>query len=115
MAILGFHFSSIFRNGLLNGSKNATIMDGENYFREGQEVLVYLSDKPNLFDGRIEKRIGRAKITKFKIKHVNDLTIKEAKQCGYKNLQELKSGLEKWYNCDKNSIITFIKFNLLLD
>jgi hypothetical protein len=115
MAILGFHFSGIYKEVLLNGKKTATIMDGENYFKIGQEVPVYLSDKPNLFDGTVEKRIGKAIIEKVEIKRVKDLTDSEAKLCGSENLDELKKALKKWYNSDENSVITYIKFNLVLD
>jgi len=115
MAILGFHFSGIYKKALLNGTKTATIMDGENYFKAGQEVLVYLSDKPDLFDGKIEKRIGKAIIKKSVIKKVKDLTENEAKLCGAKNLGELKASLKKWYQSRDNSIVTLIKFNLGLE
>ena len=115
MAILGFHFSGVYKEVLLNSTKTATIMDGENYFRVGQEVLVYLSDSLNLFEGKIEKRIGKAIIEKVEIKRVKDLTDLEAKQCGSKSLVELKNALKKWYNSDVNSITSFIKFNLKLE
>lgn len=90
-------------------------MDGKNYFKTGQEVLVYLSDKPNLFDGKIEKRIGKAIIERVEIKKVKDLTENEAKLCGAKNLGELKTSLKKWYQSRENSIITLIKFDLRLE
>ncbi len=115
MAILGFHFSGVYKEVLLNGTKTATILEGEHYFRIGQEVLVYLSDKLNLFDGNIERRIGKAVIEKVEIKRVKDLTELEAKLCGSKNLEELKNALKKWYNSDENSIITYVKFNLTLE
>jgi len=115
MAILGFHFSAVYKEVLFNGTKTATIMEGEHYFRVGQEVLVYLSDKPNLFDGNIGRRIGKAMIEKVEIKRVKDLTELEAKLCGSKNLEELKNALKKWYNSDENSIITYVKFNLSLE
>ena len=115
MAILGFHFSGVYKEVLLNGTKTATIMEGEHCFKIGQKVLVYLSDKPNLFDGYIEKRIGKATIEKVEIKRVKDLTELEAKLCGSKDLEELKNALKKWYNSDENSIITYVKFNLTLE
>jgi hypothetical protein len=115
MAILGFHFSGVFKEALFNKTKTATIMMGENYFKVGQEVLIYLSDKPNLFEGKIEKRIGKAIIQKVEIKRVRDLTINEAKLCGLKNLEELRNDLKKWYNANDDSVITFIKFDLQFD
>jgi hypothetical protein len=115
MAILGFHFSGVFKERLLKGIKTATIMNGENYFKVGQEVLVYVSEKPNLFEGKLEKRIGRAIIEKVEIKRVKDLTIEEAKLCGLKDLEELRNDLRKWYNAKDNSVITFIKFSLQLE
>lgn len=90
-------------------------MDGEHYFKIGQEVLVYLSDKPNLFDGTLEERIGRIIIEEVKIKRVKGLTEEEARLCGSKNLEELKNALEKWYNSNENSVITYIKFKLSLE
>lgn len=90
-------------------------MEGENYFDVGQEVLVYLSDKPNLFEGKVEKRIGKAVIQKVEIKEVKDLTESEAKFCGSGSLSELKSDLEKWYDSDEDSTITYVKFDLQLE
>lgn len=115
MAILGFHFSGVYKKALFDGTKTATIMDGENYFRVGQEILVYLSDKPNLFDGKLEERIGKATIEKLEIKKVKELTDSEAKSCGSKNLQELKNALKKWYNSSEDSVITYIKFKLQIE
>ena len=115
MAVLGFHFSGIYKEVLFNGTKTATIMDGEHYFSIGQEVLVYLSNKSNLFEGKTEKRIGKAIIEKVEIKKVKDLTEEEARICGNNNLEELKNALKKWYNSDENSVITYIKFNLILE
>jgi len=90
-------------------------MCGENYFRVAQEILVYLSNKPNLFKGKIEERIGRAIIERVEIKKVRDLTVEEARLSGSKNLKKLKSELKKWYNSDENSVVTFVKFNLQLE
>lgn len=115
MAILGFHFSGVYKEALYNGSKKATIMEGENFFKVGQEVLIYLSGKPNLFEGKVEERIGRAVIEKVEVKRVKDLTEEEAKKCGSKDLPELKEALRKWYNSDENSTITYIKFDLQLE
>lgn len=115
MAILGFHFSGVYKEALFNGTKTATIMENENFFKIGQEVLIYLSEKPNLFDGNIEKRIGKAIIEKIEIKKVKDITETEAATCGHKNLQELKISLEKWYGATENLIITYIKFGLNLE
>ncbi len=57
--------------------------------------MAILSDKPNLFLGRLEKRIGKAIIERIKIRRVKHLSEEEAKQCGSKNLRELKSTLKK--------------------
>lgn len=115
MAVLGFHFSGVYKKPLFNGTKKATIMNGENCFRLGQEILVYVSDKSNLFEGRIEERIGKAIIEKVEIKKVRDLSDLEAKLCGSKKLQELKDTLKKWYDSDENSTVTYIKFSLKLE
>lgn len=74
MAILGFHFSGVYKEKLMNGSKTATIMNSEHHFKTGDEVLVYISDKPNLFDGNIEQRIGSATIQETKVMKVHELT-----------------------------------------
>ncbi len=115
MAILGFHFSGVYNEVLINGNKTATIMTGENYFRIGQDVLVYLSEKPGLFEGEIEKRIDKAVIKEIKIKRIKDLEEYEAKFCGSRNLEDIKSALKNWYNSEDNSIITYIKFDLELN
>ena len=115
MAIPGFHFSGVYKDSLLNGVKTATIMIDENYYRLGQEILVYLSDEANLFDGKIEKRIGKAVIEKIEIKKVKEINENEATNCGSKNLEDLKEALKKWYNANDESTITYIKFNLILE
>ncbi len=89
-------------------------MSGEWNFKPGQEVFVYLSDKPNLFDDVIEKRIGKATITDVHIKQVKDLTKEEAKTCGAEDLSKEKELMCKFYNTDDNSTITYVKFNLEL-
>ena len=114
MAILGFHFSGVYKKPLLGKKKTATIMDGRHYFKKGEVVQVYLSDKPNLFEGKIEKRIGEAKIEKVITCKVKDLTGPQAKACGHSSLTELKNALKKWYNANNNSLVTFIKFKLKL-
>jgi len=115
MAILGFHFSGVYKKALYDGTKTATIMDGENFYHIGQEVLVYLSEKPNLFDGKVETRIGKAIIEKIEIKKVEQLNEGEAINCGSENLEELKQALQKWYGATEESIITYIKFKLTLN
>lgn len=112
MAILGFHFSGIYKDVLFSGKKSATIMSGENYFSIGEEVQVYLSEKENLFEGNEEKRIGKATIKEVKIKKAGHLTENEAKLCGSKDLNTLSSALKKWYNCKNDSVITFVRFEL---
>ena len=112
MAILGFHFSGVYRGALYSGRKTATIMEGENFFRVNQRVQVYLSDEPNLFDGRIETRIGEAIIEQVAVKKVGDLTCLEASLCGEENLKGLKESLKKWYGADDNSVITYVRFDL---
>ncbi len=114
MAILGFHFSGIFKEKLLNNTKTATIVNGECPLKPGTEVLIYLSDKPNLFDDMIEKRIGKAIIKEVKVKQVKELTNKEATLCGAKDLDEEKQALKKFYNADEDSIVTFVRFKLTL-
>lgn len=115
MAILGFHFSGVYKEKLYNCVKTATIMDGEHQFKPGEQVLIYLSDKPNLFDGKIEQRIGSATIKENRVMRVKELTENHAMLCGSKSLEELIDSLCKWYNTDKDSMITFIRFDLKLD
>lgn len=114
MAILGFHFSNVYKNALISKQKKATILDKENYFRVGQKIQVYLSDKDNLFDGIDEKRIGEAIIEKVDIMKVRDISEKQAQNCASSNLEELKLALNKWYNCNEESIVTYVEFNLIL-
>ena len=114
MAILGFHFSRVYKKKLLSKKKTATIMVDEHFFNIGEEVQIYLSEKANLFDDTNEKRIGKAKIENVSIKKVSEITKEEAILCGSSNLNELKQELVKWYNCNDDSIITFIRFNLSL-
>ena len=114
MAILGFHFSGVYKKALLNKKKTATIMDGRHYFKKGEVVQIYLSDKPNLFEGKIEKRIGQAKIQKIITCRVKDLTGPQAKACGHSSKEDLKTALRKWYRAKDNSLVTVVKFKLRL-
>lgn len=112
MAVLGFHFSGVYKKSLLNGSKTATIMAGRHFFRKGEIVQLYLSNKSNLFDGRVEKRIGQAEIKEMVHCRVRDLTEVQAKTCGHSSLAELKQALKKWYGVTDNSSATYIRFKL---
>lgn len=114
MAILGFHFSGVYEEKLLDGEKTATVMEGSRHFEVGQKVQVYLSERENLFDGRKERRIGEATIQKVEAKRVGNLTKEEATNCGYEDLEELKGALRKWYDADEDSVVTYIKFDLEL-
>jgi len=33
MAMLAFHFSGVYKEPLFNGTKKATVLDGEQYFK----------------------------------------------------------------------------------
>lgn len=114
MAILGFHFSDPYCEPIYNGDKTATVMVDENYFRIGQEVQVYLSQKDNLLEGREEERIGTATIKKVEVKKVKELTDEEAKKCSADNKEDLKEDLGKWYGADEETTITYIEFDLEL-
>jgi hypothetical protein len=114
MAILGFHFSGVYKKSLYEGSKTATIFAGEQFFKIGEEVQVYLSEKDNLFDGFDEKRIGSAIVECVLIKKVKELTDSEAITCASTSLDELKSALKKWYNYDDDSIVSYVRFKLKL-
>ncbi len=110
MAILGFHFSGVYKEKLLDGTKKATIMSGEHFFNIGEEAQLYLSEKANLFEGVDEKRIGKAYIEEVIIKKVSELEEREATLCGDKSLKSLKGALKKWYGCTNSSVVTFIRF-----
>jgi len=110
MAILGFHFSKVYKEHLIRGIKTATVMPGQHQFNVGEEVQIYVSDKDNLLEGRDEKRIGKAIIEKVDIKRARELTNEEAKNCGSKDLDDLKLDLMQWYGTDDTSVITYIKF-----
>lgn len=114
MAILGFHFSSPYKESLHSGNKTATVMMEENYFRVGQKVQVYLSEEPNLLNGREEKRIGEAEIKKVSVKKVGEINEEEARKCGSKSLKDLKEDLKKWYDAGEDSTVTFVEFDLKL-
>jgi len=114
MAVLGFHFSGIYKEALFSGKKTATIMLGENPFQIGQEVQMYLSDKPNLFEGKVETRIGKATIEKVVFLKIDELTQEQSQLCSYNTTDELKADMVKWYGALDNPVITFIKFKLEL-
>ena len=115
MGILGLHFSAEYIEKLSRGIKTATILDGEHNFRIGQELMVYVSDRPNLLRGWFEKRIGKATVKEVIIKMVKDLSDHEAELCGSSNLLQLEKSLKKWYCSEKNSVITLLKFSLQLE
>ena len=75
-------------------------------------MLVYLSDKPNLFEGKADERIGRATIKRVDVKKVKELTEEEARQTGISSLKELKQVLKKWYDADDDSAVTYVGFGL---
>lgn len=114
MAILGFHFSAPYKKPLLDRIKIATVAEGEEVYNIGTNVELYISDKPNLFEGRNETRFGHGTISECSVMKVSDLTDKHAVSCGHRDLDDLVGALKKWYNADENSSITYIVFNPIL-
>ena len=111
MAILGFHFSAPYKKPLLDGVKIATVAEGEEFYKIGTKVELYISDKDNLFEGQDEKRFGHGVISKRSVMKVSALTNKHAVNCGHKDLADLVEALKKWYGADKDSLVTYIVFH----
>lgn len=116
MAIIGFNFSNLYKDSLLNGKKNATIVTGDKNFGVGEEVLVLLPETENMFEkGTVFKKIGTATIIFESTKRVNAVSDQEALNCGYNDRHQLKESLKKWYNTNDESVVTYIEFDLQLD
>jgi len=117
MAIVAFHFSGVYKDKLLSGKKTASVMPGTQMYEVGSQVLVYLSDTPNLFDkGAKETRIGEATITTCRQCKLKDLTKEEAMNCGYETAEQLRKEMKQWFPhlSDKNPV-TYVQFELRPD
>ena len=111
MALASLNFSEFFKDKLLSGEMEGTILTGEWDIPPEDELLIYVSKKGNVEDNKEAEKIGKVKITHCEPKKVEDLTDREAEICSYPNAEELKKGIEKWHGCDRSDIITFIKFD----
>jgi len=86
MAVPAFHFSGVYKEQLLQKEKTATLMLGEYSFPIGSNVLVYISETPNLFDENPrEKRYGGAIIIKSSVLKLSAVDNNIAIKCGYKD------------------------------
>ena len=114
MAIVAFHFSGVYKDKLLSGKKTASVMPGLHMYEVGGQVLVYLSDTPNLFDkGAKETRIGEATIVTCRQCKLKDITKEEAMNCGYLSSEELIREMKIWYPLMKNvDNVTYVRFSL---
>lgn len=116
MAIIGLHFSGIYKDKLLSGKKCASVMPEANMYAPGSFTFVYLAEG-NVMDKNVkEKRIGNATIKESRICQLKELTDEEAVNCGYETAQELRDAMNEWYpSLDNESVVTYIRFDSVLE
>jgi len=115
MAIVGFHFSGVYKDKLLSGKKCASVMPEENEYGIGSNVFVYVCDGNVVEPDAVEKRIGAATIVKSKVSPLGDLTLEEAVNCGYETADQLRDEMKQWYpHLKDESPVTYVQFDLKL-
>ena len=115
MAIVGFHFSGVYREKLLNGKKNASVMPGEQQYAVGSPVFIYLAEGNCVEPDAVEKKIGAATIVKSKQTTLGELTLEQAVNCGYENAEALRNEMKQWFpDMTEQSRVTYVQFDLKL-
>jgi hypothetical protein len=115
MAMIAFHFSGSYRKAIFSGAKTCTVMKGETAFKQGQEVLLYISQTERLFDGRLDERVGKGIIEEVRVKKVGELTQKDALESGHRNLAHLKEVMKDAYGFGDDGIVSFIRFRAVFE
>jgi hypothetical protein len=111
MAIIGLHFSGVYKEKLLSGQKCASVMPEANMYAPGSFAFVYVAEGNVMDKNAKEKRIGEATIKESKICQLKDLTDEEAKNCGYDTPEELIDEMKRWYLYLTNkSVVTYVRF-----
>lgn len=115
MAIIGLHFSGIYKDKLLSGKKSASVMPEPNMYAPGSFAFVYVCDGNVMEKDAEEKRIGTATIETSRVCLLGDITLKEAVNCGYETADKLREEMRQWYpQLDDKSPVTYVKFELKL-
>ncbi len=115
MAIVGFHFSGVYKDKLLSGQKCASVMPEENEYAVGSHAFVYVCDGNVMEQDAVEERIGAATIVTSRKKALGDLTLEEAVNCGYESAEQLTAEMKQWFpNLQDQSRVTYVQFDLKL-
>lgn len=110
MALIGLHYSSSFKKGLLDGEIKGAIIMGEWKIPVGENLFVY-SSEGNAEESKQDEKIGGVKIISSRSIKVKDLSDKEAKNCNYENADKLKEAIKYWHKCDDSETVAFIEFD----
>ncbi|MEA3229390.1 MAG: ASCH domain-containing protein [archaeon] len=115
MAIVGFHFSGVYKDRLLTGKKSASVMPEPNMYAPGSFAFVYVCDGNVMENDAEETRIGTATVLTSRVCPLNDLTLEEAVNCGYETAEDLRAEMKQWYpHLKDESPVTYVKFDLKL-
>jgi len=98
------NFSEDFTEKILRGEKIATLRLGLKDYRQGDIVVVRAG----------QRELGKARIREVHVKRFRDLTQEDVEMDGYRDREELKNVLMKFYGDFKeDQIFTQVVFELI--
>jgi len=112
MPLICLHYSRFYEEKLRKRAIKGGILKGEWKVPLYSEIFVYISEENSVEEGKIDHKIGIAKIISCKVMKIKELTEKEAKMECYKNRQELIDAVKYWHKLEEEDFITFVGFEL---
>ena len=98
------NFSEDFTEKIKKGEKTATLRLGVKDYHEGEEVIIRAGSE----------ELGYAKIIAVRLKKFSEITEEDAKIDGFKNKEDLKKELERFYGkFPSDAVFTQIIFELI--
>lgn len=112
MPLVCLHYSRFYEERLRKKEMKGGILKGEWKVPLGSEVFVYVSEADSVEEGKIDHKIGIARILSCEVKKVKELSEKEAIMECYKNRQELIDAVKYWHKVEEEDCVTFLEFEL---
>lgn len=112
MALVCLHYSKFFREKLVNKKISGTVLKGKWKFPKDSEVFIYVTEADSVEEGKIDHKIGAARILSSNTMKVKELTENEARAEDCRNREELINEIKYWHKIGDDDIVTFLEFNL---
>lgn len=112
MPLICLHYSRLYEDKLRKKEMNGGVLKGEWKVPLGIEVFIYVSEADSVEEGKIDYKIGIAKIFSCEVKKVKELSEIEAKMECCRNRQELIDTIKYWHKVEDEDFVTFLRFEL---